>query len=90
MIRFVEAVTDAKRKNKRLVFDLGGGVYAVVKIFSDEGNGRPRTAKLWDLKQSSYERTKSYWTTQTVVDATRQERDEAIALLVELCTHVTG
>lgn len=88
MIRFIEAVSDKARKNTRVVFDCGGGIYAVVKIFSDEGSGRPSTAKLWDLTSSSYEKTKSYWSTQDAVDVTQEQIESALDTLRTLCARV--
>jgi len=49
----------------RVTFDLGKGLYAVVKLFDSEKSGNLFTVKFWlgaDIKT-----TQSYWSTKTPV-----------------------
>jgi len=74
------------RKFTRLVFELTPTVYAVVKTFSTESTGRPRTVKIWDLATSSLAKTVSYWSTNEEFSPSPEDWMEAEGTLRSLAT----
>lgn len=82
----VVAVCAEDGETARMVFDLRRGLFAVVKIFPNEKDGRPSTVKLWNLKDSSLEKTMSYWKTNVPFEPTQAQVKEAFNVLDSLVT----
>lgn len=85
MLRFIKALSDEGKKNVRFIFSVSANVNAVVKLFDDSTiKGRPTTVKLWDVTDSSMEKTISFWKTQTPYTPTDDEIAEAMDIIIRL------
>jgi hypothetical protein len=86
----VVAVRAEDGETARMVFDLRRGLFAVVKLFPNEKDGRPSTVKLWNLKDSSLEKTMSYWKTNVPFEPSPGQIAEAFRVLNDLITEAAS